>query len=350
MKSEFGSTGSDGSPIRSPGWGFARGLADSRLARVVIVLTFVPALVAAGVFGWYRVTTPPHGSTPLSRSTIPIKTPQWDQGVTQAKLNGQVLAVTGSGDVYAGHSGGSPLVRYSGTGLTEIPVGSSWGSVASAPDGTVYATDYEDQVLVVIVEGRVTARVDLAPNRPTRLAVGPDGNAYVAAEHGVLEVRAGRIIRRIAVSVAWANEIAVGDDGTVAVADPDAVETIRPDGSTSRVEIEGRVGQLGVTSDGRIYVGTSLPCAVHVLERGALATSIRLGVESCTPILVTIGPDDTVYVSGYGGGRRSVSGLAVIRGSALDTIWTDVPEPLSMAVADDGAIYLATGSEVTVLR
>ncbi|MDO9410485.1 hypothetical protein [Patulibacter sp.] len=135
------------------------------------------------------------------------------------------LAYDTSGALWVADTFNNRLVRYDGAGgvIAETPKGalSRPRGVAALPDGAVLATDSGGGRLVrVEPDGSVTTK-RAGLNRPSAVAVGPGGKAYVAGARLIIDDETGARVTPPDGAAFWdgAQGLAVGPDGTLYVSE-----------------------------------------------------------------------------------------------------------------------------------
>lgn len=251
-------------------------------------------------------------------------------------------------------------------------------AVAVGPDDSLYVADtFNRRVRKVGPDGIITTVAgkqggggfsgdggpakDAVLNRPSGVAIGPDGSVYIAdTGHNVIRrVGLDGIITTIAgkrsgglfsgdggpakdatLNLTLHSGIAVALDGTLFIADTGnhRIRKVRPDGIITTVA--GSSNQGGFDGD------------------GGPATSAKLS----QPLGVTVGPDGSLYIADTGShhirrvGADGIittmvgTGIAVFNGDGGPARTASVFFPTGVAVSPDGSLYIADTSNLRIRR
>jgi len=135
------------------------------------------------------------------------------------------LAYDTSGALWVADTFNNRLVRFDGSGgvLAETPGGavSRPRGVAALPDGAMLATDSGGGRLVRVDPSGAVSTKRSGLNRPTAVAAGPDGHAYVAGARLIIDDETGARVAPPEGAQFWdgAQGLAVGPDGTLYVSE-----------------------------------------------------------------------------------------------------------------------------------
>ena len=245
--------------------------------------------------------------------------------------------------------------------VATIPVGSSSGGVAVAPDGKhVYVANFEGS-LVWVIDAATNMVVAIVPvgNAPLGVAVNPDGkHAYVTNSGGVSVIDTATNMVAATVSLG-ATGVAVAPDGKHAYTGFDSVQTIcfmfcetfttssvavvdtatnmvaaTVNGMTYRGVVSIPIN-VAVTPDGKhVYAANLFSNSVSVIDTGSNAvvgTPIPAGI-SPGPIAITPDGKDA-YVTNAAGSNVSVID------TATNSVVAQVPvgtSPQGVAITPDG--------------
>ncbi|WP_158423491.1 VCBS domain-containing protein [Mycobacterium sp. EPa45] len=271
------------------------------------------------------------------------------------------------------------------TGATQfelISAGSySYGSPVRGPDGSVYATTYDQAAqkfgITVVRPDGTRAAVDLDGNPFASsgfrgIQAGPGGRAYLTTDHDVLVVNpdntfttvplAGRATGRIMVTADGHAYQLAADPGSYGVANKFSVTVINPDGTYATVPLTnnppyGGVGDqislseeaVVVADDGTLYVKTYAGAVVvemvHPDASHMTVTLPRFFGQNCSCSGITVGPDGRAYVLGNLGADATL--ITVSKDGTYTTTPVRVPglAAYGNSTADsDGSVYLAEGT------
>ena len=215
-----------------------------------------------------------------------------------------LLAATGRG-VYRSADGGA-------TWTLSADVNTSTYSLAELPGDTLYAGTFSEGIARSVDGGATWTFLDSPLGRTTHLAVGPDGTVYAGiAVFGASDIEAG-LIRSTDGGDTWTYTNGWG--------------------TTPR-----NPAALGVDSKGRLLASFGLAQMYRSDDRGDTWTNVE-GLAAYTEVLHATG-DDVLAAQRDG---------SVYRTSDGGETWTAVIDqptglyPRSLAVSDDGTIYLGT--------
>jgi sugar lactone lactonase YvrE len=283
--------------------------------------------------------------------------------------------------------------------------------VAVAPDGTIYVADTDNHCIRKVTPGGVVTTLAGSSaggidgtgtgaqfNGPSGLAIGPDGNIYVAdrSNHRIRKVTPGGVVTTLAGSGANAfadgtgtaasfhepQAIAIGPDGTIYVADRSnqrirkvtpggVVTTLAGNGTAAFADGTGSAARfnypqgVAVGPDGNIYVGEFFNHRIRKVTPGGVVTTLA-GSGSITfadgtgseasfafPEGVAVGPDGTIYVADSGNHRirkmifnGSAWVVTTLAGSGSFAFADGIgaaasfKNPVGVAVGPDGTIYI----------
>ena len=235
--------------------------------------------------------------------------------------------------------------------------------LAVAPDGTIYVADTANHRIRKVTPGGVVTtlagsgsatQAGVNPdgtgtgasfNVPTGVAVGPDGNIYVAdrSNHRIRKVTPGGVVTTLAGS------------GTNAFAD-----------GTGALASFNYPNGLSVAPDGIIYVAEFFNHRIRKVTPGGVVTTLAgsgsatfangIGSEAsfALPQGVAVGPDGNIYVADKGNHlirKVTPGGVVTTLAGSTQTQFGDNPDgtgsaasfnfPLGIAVSADGIIYVA---------
>jgi signal transduction histidine kinase len=163
----------------------------------------------------------------------------------------------------------------------------------------------------------------------------PDGRLFVAGEGGGAVWNGRRFLplpRESGLAGSYLQGVAGLPDGTLFFGGRKGLAARRPDGRWETV-LSDEVTALFVTRDGTLYVGTKARGVLMVRE-GKILPLAGSGVDEA--FAFGEGSDGTLYVG-------TSRGLAVLRGGFLQVApFTRRHQIRSIAVADDGVLYLGT--------
>jgi sugar lactone lactonase YvrE len=288
--------------------------------------------------------------------------------------------------------------------------------VAVGPDGTIYIADmYNNLIRKVTPQGVVTtlagsgsagfvdaSGVAASFNFPRGIALGPDGNIYVADtdNHRIRKVTPEGVVTSLAgsgtqtfadgtgtgASFNLPNGLTIGPDGNIYVADTDnhRIRKLTPQGVVTTLAGSGTATVLGdnpdgtgtnasfcvprglvIGKDGNIYVADSLNHRIRKVTPGGVVTTLAGSGSSGSldgtgtntrfrrPAGVAIGQDGSIYVADTlnntirkvttpGGVVTTFAGFLDHTGNTDGTGTNALfMEPCGVAVGPDGNIYVA---------
>ncbi|HWN66804.1 MAG TPA: RHS repeat-associated core domain-containing protein [Haliangium sp.] len=250
------------------------------------------------------------GTQRSARNVAPILVQVTDIPLTGTSFVTSV-AMAADGTLYAGSSSGQiHRVPPGGPPSSLLSIGSGIHDMVVAPDGTLYVADVgRDRIWAVAPGGmaRVVAgggtdaflvpggaarpATEVALDRPTGLALAPDGGLYIA-DHGHSAVRhvdaAGMLTTMEGVWDPW--DVELGPDGSLYVAQ-------RYERAVRRVHPDGRI-EVVLDDDAGI-----VPASISVRSDGAL-----LVADSATASVLRVDTDGTRAVMAGGGSRTPAHG------------------------------------------
>jgi YVTN family beta-propeller protein len=226
---------------------------------------------------------------------------------------GTVVAVSADGHVYLDAPDGISVINPDGSSGGSIALGFHPWDAVLGPDGRIYATDYDGDTGVVVVDPSEpqTHSVFAAVSGAAGLAFGPDGRLYVAnLDHRSLVVVAtdGTVLHTIDLGDGYyPTDVAVGADGRIYVAD------FSDDYSSTRLTVRNADGSIAKT----LYHENSAPLGDYVLTLG-------VAVDSHGVVYLTDGNHDVLEVFSPDGESATLHLPDATRG---------------LAVGNDGQIY-----------
>lgn len=251
----------------------------------------------------------------LAAPAFAATTTTWQTSGFEAFLKGRLSALSLTADG-ALEPGPAPIFQ--------APLGQPavW-SIASAPDGTVYAaTGHQGKLLQISPQGKVSA-VWTAP-QPEIFAVsaGPAGAIYAATSpNGALyRIQHGHAteIWHAPAKYVWAIEPAPGGAVYVATGEPGRIYRIAANGAASLYYDTGQenVTALQLAPDGRLYAGTD-PNGLLYEITGPRRAAVLLDSDLPEIRAIALGPGGVLYAAGTGGavqtrnaGRKAGSTLS----------------------------------------
>jgi outer membrane protein assembly factor BamB len=203
--------------------------------------------------------------------------------------------------------------------LTVAPSGIEPDSLSSptiGPDGTIYVSDVGDRIVAVHPNGTLKWQVWAGAEVVGSPALAPDGTVYEAI-----------------------------DDPNPSNVCSGCFEALNPDGSVKWViGAGGGFNSPAVGSDGSVYVGDGGEF-LAVNANGTVKWISEIGdFSSSSP---TIGPDGTIYTSGYVGLYHAT--LAMVAFYPNGTLRWELPSvanPSSAIIGSNGIVYFASNSSI----
>ncbi len=258
--------------------------------------------------------------------------PRWPAGMKCGAVS--AVAISSAGEVIVGHRSGPPISVFSKEGDHIRSFGenvfNAIHGVRVDKDDQIWATDMTRHIVVKMdVRGRVLMTVGERDvpgedgkhfNRPTDVAVAPNGDFFVSDGYGNSRIvkfdGKGNFIK------AWGHRgvgkglfhlphaIVLNDQGQVCVADREnnRIQIFDAEGGFSR-QIEGCTPYgLGLGSDGKLYIADGRAHKVlRMTQAGAIETSWgtkgSAPGEFNMPHGIAVGSDGSVYVAEINGER-----------------------------------------------
>lgn len=235
-----------------------------------------------------------------------------------------------------------------------IDLGGEPHHLALGPDGNIWVAldGVTSDVARVTPDGRVTGFQTTAMNGPNGIAAGPDGNLWVTQNGGVARFSPADPTRAEAFPVADIADprgVVAGPDGNLWTGSGANVIQIKTDGRprsfpVARMSAKG----IAVGGDGALYVADTdfnNPRVVRITTDGT-TTFIPTGGG---PQEIAAGPNGQIAVTNPGNAPQQL-GRFTAPGSAVQTSDVPLTDPFGIVFAQDGAYWIASFARDGLMR
>jgi streptogramin lyase len=235
-----------------------------------------------------------------------------------------------------------------------IDLGGEPHHLALGPDGNIWVAldGVTSDVVRVTPDGRVTGFQTSAMNGANGIVAGPDGNLWVTQNGGVARFSPNDPTRAVAFPVADIADprgIVTGPDGNLWAGSGANVIQIHTDGRARSFPV-ARMSAKGIAvgSDGALYIADTdfdSPRVVRMTTAGT-TTFIPTGGG---PQELAAGPNGQIAVTNPGNTPQQLGRFAV-PGGAVQTTNVPLTDPFGIVYAQDGAYWIASFARDGLMR
>jgi outer membrane protein assembly factor BamB len=263
--------------------------------------------------------------------------------------------------------GGSVNLLYAlnpdGTTKWSFDIGTYGNGLVIAPDGTIYISDYNGEIVAVTATGQQKWRYQIAPGGDVVFpsAVGTDGTIYGMAYDPINDFFNGLYAINPDGTLKWHFSTyssytapSIGSDGTIYTLDlKDTLYAVRSDGTLKwSIKLEGIESSPAIGADGTVYVDSLYHTLSAVNPDGSLKWNYKTdysfsgGSRFSDP--PAIGSDGTIYVQGLLGTLDQDKVFAINPDGSLKWSGALDSEAVTAPILDpQGTLYIASTNLIT---
>ncbi|HEY8582672.1 MAG TPA: hypothetical protein VIL49_06985 [Capillimicrobium sp.] len=247
---------------------------------------------------------------------------------------------------------GAPAAPAAPAVAGEFAVSAQPGQLALGPDGNVWvALDGVARDLArVAPDGTVTEFTTAGVTNPVGIAAGPDGNLWLTQAGGVARVApAAPTLSTVfpVADIADPRAITAGPDGNLWTASGDKAIRVTPAGAATSFTVAG-MGARGIArgGDGRLWIADFGGARIVALSTASVPAFTAVGGG---PQELAAGPGGQVAYTNPGAVPQTVGRIAAAGGAAATTP-TPGADPFGIALGADGAWWTANFATSTLTR